>query len=270
MADCADYVITIFFLYILIETIRNSDEMQCATPIPLYEIGNISIILLLFILNLSNDAPIQNACFTWMKILTYVLLVPFFFVWTLLGTIWVIQNIILKNDCLNTTQIVFLFIGQSIIYFCYFFLSCVFFAVVRKFYLKSKKQEDGKKGLLLFYKNKEIAKNLDVDKFLTDYTVLESTGVLDTEKELFLKHCKISKNDLKDDDSCVICLDSLKEKGECLKVGCTHHFHASCILDWYKVKPRCPMCKRYFRDYLMKKYKEGVLHEEGEERIDKV
>ena len=270
MADCADYVITIFFMYILTETIRNYDDKNCATPIPLYEIGNISIILLLFILNLTNDLPIQNNYFKCIKILLYVSLIPFFFIWTILGTVWIIQNIVRENDCLNTTQIIFIFIGQAIIYFVYIFLIFIFFSFAREFYRNSKKQQNGKKELLLFYENPKNMKDLDVDEFLTKYTILEKASILEKEKEIFLNYCKIPKSDLKEEDNCVICLDSLKSKGDCLKVGCTHHFHASCILDWYKVKPRCPMCKRYFRDYLMKKYMESVLEEEGLERIDKV
>ena len=269
MADCADYVVTIFFIYLLTEFIQSYDTMKCATPIPVYEIGNISTILFLLILNLTND--IQNHLFNLIKAFLFILLIPFYFIWTILGTVWIIQNMVKGNKCLNTTQIVFMFIGQFIIYFVYFILIGLTILFLKKFYNNSKIQEDGKKKLLMFYENEERAKNLEIDLFLNKYTILEESSILNKEREIILKCCTVDKSKLNDDDNCVICLDRLKNKTECVKIGCSHLFHSECIFDWYKVKPKCPMCKTYFREFLMKKYQESILEKyENIQNLDKV
>lgn len=40
---------------------------------------------------------------------------------------------------------------------------------------------------------------------------------------------------------CAICLDPLKDSVEF--APCTHAFHTTCIRDWKKRNPVCPMCE---------------------------
>ena len=42
-------------------------------------------------------------------------------------------------------------------------------------------------------------------------------------------------------DTCVICLDDLKDEVKFLR--CAHKFHKNCIDVWIHKNPRCPICK---------------------------
>ena len=48
---------------------------------------------------------------------------------------------------------------------------------------------------------------------------------------------------IKDDDTCVICLDKLASH-KVVKLGCDHKFHKKCIVRWITRKPSCPLCKK--------------------------
>lgn len=52
------------------------------------------------------------------------------------------------------------------------------------------------------------------------------------------------------DEQCGICLQRLQEC-DILGLRCTpqhvHQFHAACLLQWIKIKNRCPLCKRKTR-----------------------
>ena len=43
------------------------------------------------------------------------------------------------------------------------------------------------------------------------------------------------------DDDCSICYNSLKE--DSIKLRCSHTFHRTCISQWIKTSPTCPMCR---------------------------
>lgn len=47
------------------------------------------------------------------------------------------------------------------------------------------------------------------------------------------------------DDICVICTDTLGERGTC-ELDCDHKFHARCIGTWFKTtrSDTCPLCRR--------------------------
>ncbi|ETW01072.1 hypothetical protein H310_06698 [Aphanomyces invadans] len=56
------------------------------------------------------------------------------------------------------------------------------------------------------------------------------------------------------DDECPICLFALKEPSEngieerVVRMGCSHAFHESCVVQWLERKPSCPMCRQYAVD----------------------
>ena len=42
-------------------------------------------------------------------------------------------------------------------------------------------------------------------------------------------------------EECAICLNEIK--GVYKKTKCNHIFHEECIVKWYKVSHRCPLCR---------------------------
>lgn len=47
-------------------------------------------------------------------------------------------------------------------------------------------------------------------------------------------------------EACAICLGEYTEADEVAELGCDerHYFHATCLEDWIKRKPECPLCKK--------------------------
>ncbi|XP_031627664.1 E3 ubiquitin-protein ligase Topors-like isoform X2 [Contarinia nasturtii] len=48
--------------------------------------------------------------------------------------------------------------------------------------------------------------------------------------------------------NCSICLGRIKSK--CFTDNCMHQFCFSCLLEWSKVKPECPLCKQTFKSII--------------------
>ncbi|XVE80148.1 hypothetical protein DITRI_Ditri14bG0116100 [Diplodiscus trichospermus] len=45
-------------------------------------------------------------------------------------------------------------------------------------------------------------------------------------------------------DECVICLEGLEEREVCwVLVKCDHVFHKTCLEEWLKINPTCPLCR---------------------------
>jgi len=48
---------------------------------------------------------------------------------------------------------------------------------------------------------------------------------------------------------CAVCMCDFDAEscGDVYKLPCTHHYHMSCIREWFKLKPFCPCCKQDMR-----------------------
>ncbi|KAI5127773.1 hypothetical protein NEPAR06_1556 [Nematocida parisii] len=47
-----------------------------------------------------------------------------------------------------------------------------------------------------------------------------------------------------EDAQCTICLAPYAEKEQIRKLPCKHHFHMTCIDEWFGIDDVCPLCKR--------------------------
>jgi len=45
------------------------------------------------------------------------------------------------------------------------------------------------------------------------------------------------------EEICVICQEDYKNNKKVVKILCSHEYHPQCILEWFKHKPFCPLCK---------------------------
>ena len=50
----------------------------------------------------------------------------------------------------------------------------------------------------------------------------------------------------KGDEYCSICLEEFKEKEKIITLECDHYYHRTCITDWLKKEPTCPLCRDRF------------------------
>mmetsp|Transcript_47266 Transcript_47266/g.75486 ORF Transcript_47266/g.75486 Transcript_47266/m.75486 type:complete len:381 (+) Transcript_47266:59-1201(+) len=60
-----------------------------------------------------------------------------------------------------------------------------------------------------------------------------------------LPHVMVTLRDIEQNqnDSCVVCLDTLAVGNRASRVPCGHLFHEACILDWLKNSNQCPVCR---------------------------
>ena len=42
-------------------------------------------------------------------------------------------------------------------------------------------------------------------------------------------------------DTCVICHENVQKETKALECG--HTFHSSCLVDWFRTSPSCPLCR---------------------------
>ncbi len=71
----------------------------------------------------------------------------------------------------------------------------------------------------------------------------------DESKELHIESLRYDHNNIKEiitpETCCSICLNDYQNEDQVSKLFlCTHWFHTSCIKEWYKYKPDCPICRK--------------------------
>lgn len=56
---------------------------------------------------------------------------------------------------------------------------------------------------------------------------------------------RLSKNEARSEDVCVICLENMRAQQHVVALPCKHEYHKPCILKWLKTAdaPTCPQCK---------------------------
>ena len=58
-----------------------------------------------------------------------------------------------------------------------------------------------------------------------------------------LKSVKLTKEHVKKDLQCTICLEYLKLNRKVKQTPCNHYFHEHCIIPWFKKHATCPNCR---------------------------
>lgn len=51
-----------------------------------------------------------------------------------------------------------------------------------------------------------------------------------------------------------------------LYIRCSHHYHRSCVTDWFRLNRKCPLCKQDFRGKEYDEYSEDGDEEESSSR----
>ena len=79
-----------------------------------------------------------------------------------------------------------------------------------------------------------------VVKWITLLAILRSTEYREVEPNLEIVVLGHSVT-IEDDSSCAICLEITGDM--IIALSCGHHFHQQCIVDWYRIKNSCPICR---------------------------
>ncbi|KAA8499741.1 E3 ubiquitin-protein ligase [Porphyridium purpureum] len=58
---------------------------------------------------------------------------------------------------------------------------------------------------------------------------------------------KIRAHDEGGPSVCVICLESFEALDRVRRIPCSHLYHASCFLTWFRISMRCPLCNKNAR-----------------------
>lgn len=249
MAHLADFLISW-----IIDGIKNYGHLGCYAPIEAWYIGNycileafiISSIPLCFLeFGCSDQCIIPFVLFLWMLVLACL------GIWTIIGTVFVVLNVIAGNHCLTAFDYVWITLWQGSIHLMSWTLGSLIIMYVKLLIKKNKL----KKELISLYSNPSQPIKERPEQLITKYqTILNTMQILDIEKDLIKKYftSRHSANN-QNADECPICLGEFETESDKSRISCVHEFHYECLMDWFKIKPTCPTCKQSFRKQLLLK-----------------
>ena len=71
-----------------------------------------------------------------------------------------------------------------------------------------------------------------------------SPSPLSKEEINMLPTVRLTKEHLKEDLQCSICIKNFREDCQVKQVPCNHYFHAECIIPWLRKQATCPNCRK--------------------------
>lgn len=174
--------------------------------------------------------------------LTWLVILPFFTIWTVLGTSWLSDIHHFTPHCLpNGVHLWFLAIWQLLSYF-WIIIHCGLGIVAWFLERKVRKAE----GDLRQIEDADVLARWGQVSRLHGYTSLTrmSTAGGLTPSQIGCLPCEILGNDSIEEE-CPICLNIL-HPGDAVRqlTSCSHTFHRSCIDLWLLRRADCPLCKR--------------------------
>lgn len=240
----------VFYVFVIEEFIRNRSSIGCSTPIIDWIMSEYIIVSFVVFITFSNDihpAWLNNSLY----ILTMVCII-FLFFWNFIGTYWLISNYADGNKCLGFIYFVLVLFYQLFIYAVFFNLIYIVFRELYNELQMLKRQKEVYIELLEIYNEGTNTSEHNLNQWLLDNKViLERIDLIDTEKYIIkTKFTKIAETSYSED--CSICMQEMKEGDSIINICGSHNFHEDCVVDWFKVKPQCPLCKVFLRPILLK------------------
>jgi len=174
---------------------------------------------------------------------TWFILIPFFAVWTVLGSFWLHSTMQWHPQCsahsnLNP-QLIFLWQLLSYVWICIY---VVYFGIACVVEYRLRKEE---KNLSLIESEESLSRwgrlnpGIDYEPFRST-TRNAHTGLQPSEIQAL--PCK--KVETSFEMQCPICLSDISAGDNIRSLpGCGHEFHKSCIDLWLLRRADCPMCK---------------------------
>jgi len=193
-----------------------------------------------FLLNLRQKDVLPRLLMS----LTWLLMLPFFAVWTGLGTYWLWESKRLSSECLPIGSMPLCFIilwlvlsyGWMIIHFVLASVAWVLERRLRRTEANLRAVED----------SDTVSRWGQVSQ-LSGYgdLVNNSLGGLTPDQIKSLPEAVASEMQLAEESECSICLNEIDADDAVRQLGvCGHTFHRACIDLWLLRRADCPLCKR--------------------------
>ncbi|VWU52684.1 zinc finger, C3HC4 type, putative [Hepatocystis sp. ex Piliocolobus tephrosceles] len=193
--------------------------------------------------NNNNDVIIyrRNSAPYYINILVVFILFPFFFIWNIIGTIWIYQIIKYTPNCLPKNNNPWFIVLWIIL--CYIWILLYLFFIILTIYLEYQSR-NFETTLRSMQSNNDIytrwGDHIDLMRDYGLYFVYNNGLRLKQIESLPYYYINNVPIGLK----CSICLNDF-QLNECVRtlVLCNHTFHKSCIDLWLVRSATCPNCK---------------------------
>ena len=184
----------------------------------------------------NNIERISPLCLTIASCFTILVVLPFFVIWTGLGTYWYVEIVSNSDEsCVRDIQLPFTEKSWVILIwlgFCYVIV--LLFSVAVGAALASIIRERRQRSVFLMS-----------ERLLIDDT--QDIGFNEEELQIMGRFTTTYKTS-DTEEVCSICFDNLQEGDIVTHLPrCAHNFHVACISGWLKIKPLCPNCKANLR-----------------------
>ncbi|CDU16722.1 hypothetical protein YYC_03672 [Plasmodium yoelii 17X] len=245
-----DFILIVSVFYSICDIFMQWGEFsKCHKPIQLWlVISFISIVLYRLAHILSQYLSNNNENFIIYRrngppyiinaILIFILF-PFFFIWNIIGTIWIYQIIKYTPKCLPKNNHPWFIVLWIILCYIWIFLYLFFISLSLYFEYQARLYE---RRLTNIQPNDFFSRwgyNIDL---MQDYGIYIYRNGLNSKQINSLPYYYI--NNLPEDLKCSICLNDLQHN-ECARtlLLCNHTFHKACIDLWLIRSATCPNCK---------------------------
>lgn len=175
-------------------------------------------------------------------------------IWSLLGSMWIIQNLLFGNKCLPLLLSICILWVMMITHIAVIISLLAAVAMGFKILLHKGDENSVKKKLLEVYNNIDKINPDKIIELLCKYRdVIDTMTLLKEEKTIIKTQFSTNIHQPVYDSECIICLIEFKKNDMLTSFDCSHNYHFDCITEWLTVKPDCPCCRRSFRPSLLKK-----------------
>jgi hypothetical protein len=175
----------------------------------------------------------------------WVFLVPFFAVWTVLGTFWFCSALNRTDNCTSSlTPTLMVIVWQGLSYLGIMLYGAIFIvSTVIEIRLRTQEQD------LRMVETEESVSwwgRLSVDIGESDISIMHKSnaGLKPQQIQQLPEVVMTSCDEASDETLCAICISDFApgEKVRCLP-PCGHRFHKACVDIWLLRQAECPMCK---------------------------
>jgi hypothetical protein len=225
----------------------------CANPIESWLVGFYFIVL--FALLAYPAFQVYARMCPALKVLLRLFYMEFIFfipIWNVLGTIWIFKLITNKDECLTQVSLIICLLGQIVIYAFYIYALQLGYSYVKSYFSQSSSEMALADRLIRLYEPPSDLQPNEIEQFFQkNQTLIDKVQLLDIEKELIKKHFTRRLTNSKANSECSICLENLSSSRLVSSMSCQHEFHYNCLIEWFSVKPSCPLCRASFRKALI-------------------
>lgn len=179
--------------------------------------------------------------------------------WSILGSVWIIQNLLYGNRCLPLWLSIGLLWGMLVTHIAVIISLLGAIAVGLKILFQKNGESCIKKQLMSVYSTRTKETILKLDELMDQHKDTIETMPLFQEEQEVLRQKFTQQVTEPSEDECAICLSTFEADELKSAFGCTHNYHLSCITEWLSVKANCPCCRQAFRPAVLRKCRNEVL-----------